>query len=309
MRIGIDIDGTLTNIVDSVIAYGQEYELENNLGNKILNPRSDYIETAFEWGTEIGKKFWRENFAKINQVGPRALTKKYLDKLHEEGHEIFIITARSDEELGDAKKISIKWLKKHKLPFDHIFVNAQNKGLICKENKIDAFIDDLARNIDSAMDNSIRTFIMNSVTNENYKREGVKRVYSFVDFYREIRVLSEKPGSVKTYVMNVIKKYFKSLKNGSKVIESRVNDVRRKKIKPGDIIKFTQSDRANKYIYARVKRVTEYKDFTELFTKEGVEKTGNKGKSVEQANAIMHRFYTDDEIVKNGVVAIEIERM
>ena len=31
MRIGIDIDGTLTNLVDRVVAYGQEYELENNL--------------------------------------------------------------------------------------------------------------------------------------------------------------------------------------------------------------------------------------------------------------------------------------
>ena len=37
MRIGIDIDGTLTNIVDSVIAYGQEYELINNLNDGILN--------------------------------------------------------------------------------------------------------------------------------------------------------------------------------------------------------------------------------------------------------------------------------
>jgi uncharacterized HAD superfamily protein len=128
MRIGIDIDGTLTNIVDSVIAYGQEYELENNLPEGIANPRSDFIQTAFEWGSEIGSKFWKENFSKINQVDPRPLTKKYLDKLCEEGHEIYIITARTDRELKDPKKISIKWLRKHKLPFDKIFVNAENKG-------------------------------------------------------------------------------------------------------------------------------------------------------------------------------------
>ena len=42
------------------------------------------------------------------------------------------------------------------------------------------------------------------------------------------------------------------------------------------MIKFTQSDKGSKYIYARVKRVTGYKDFTELFAKEGVEKTDGR---------------------------------
>lgn len=309
MRIGIDIDGTLTNIVDSVIAYGQEYELENNLGDGILNPRSDYIKTAFEWGTEIGNKFWRENFMKINQVEPRPLTKKYLNKLHAEGHEIFIITARSDEELGDAKKISIKWLKKHKIPFDHIFVNAQNKGALCKEHKIDVFIDDLPRNIDSAMDYSVRTFIMNSVTNENFNREGVKRVYSFVDFYREIKRLLDSPKTPKTYVMNVLKKYFRKIKNESKTIEVRVNDIRRREIKSGDIIKFIQNNKTNKYVYVKVKKITKYNNFIDLFMAEGVDKTGHKGSKIEQADSIMRRFYTDNEIIKNGVIAIEIKKM
>lgn len=309
MRIGIDIDGTLTNIVDSVIAYGQEYELINNLNDGILNPRSDYIKTAFEWGTEIGNRFWRENFTKINQVEPRPLTKKYLDKLHQEGHEIFIITARTDEELGDAKAISIKWLKKNKIPFDHIFVNVQNKGLLCQEQKIDAFIDDLPRNIDSAMDHSILTFIMNSTTNENYKRDGVKRVYSFVDFYREIKRISESLEGPKTYVMNILKRYFKDIKNGKKTIEVRLNDIRRQKIKQGDIIKFIQNNKPKKYFYARVKRMAQYSDFINLFREEGVIKTGHKGKSIEQADSIMHRFYSEEEILKNGVVAIEIEKM
>ena len=171
------------------------------------------------------------------------------------------------------------------------------------------FIDDLPRNVDSAMDHSILTFIMNSTTNENYKRDGVKRVYSFVDFYREIKRISESLEGPKTYVMNILKRYFKDIKNGKKTIEVRLNDIRRQKIKQGDIIKFIQNNKPKKYFYARVKRMTQYSDFINLFREEGVIKTGHKGKSIEQADSIMRRFYSEEEILKNGVVAIEIEKM
>jgi ASC-1-like (ASCH) protein/uncharacterized HAD superfamily protein len=309
MRIGIDIDGTLTNIVDSVIAYGQEYELENNLEEGIANAKSDYIETAFEWGTEIGSKFWRENFAKINQVGPRPLTKKYLDKLREEGHEIYIITARSKEELKDPEAISVKWLKKHKVPFDKIFVDIYNKGQLCKEQGVDLFIDDLPRNLDSTLDHGIKTFVMNSVTNENYKREGVIRVYSFVDFYRQIKKMSQDPNVPKTYVMNVNKKYYRKLKSETKRVELRLNDIRRHKIKENDIINFRLDGNPKKYFFARVKRVSNYKNFVDLVKAEGKERCGFENKTIEQVDNIMHRFYTEDEIKKYGVVAIEIEKL
>lgn len=309
MRIGIDIDGTLTNIIDSVIAYGQEYELENNLEGGIANPKSDFFQTAFEWGTEIGSKFWRENFAKINQVEPRPLTKKYLDKLYEEGHEIYIITARSSQELRDPRKISIKWLKKHKIPFEKIFVNIENKGLICKQNNVDLFIDDLPRNIDSAVSYGIKTFIMNSVTNEIYNKEGVTRVYSFVDFYRKIKEMSENKNSPSTYVMNVHKKFFKKLKNGEKRIEIRLNDIRRRKLKINDIIKFRLDNKPNKYFYSKIKRVNHYENFINLLNKEKLDYCGFKNKTIQQADIIMHRFYTEEEIKKYGVIAIEIEKL
>lgn len=308
MRIGIDIDGTLTNIVDSVIAYGQEYELENNLKEGIANPKSDFIQTAFEWGTEIGNRFWRENFVKINQVEPRPLTKKYLDKLREEGHEIYIITARSDEELVKPKEISIKWLKKFKLPYDEIIVNANDKGKICKENKIDVFIDDLPRNIKRVSEEGIKTFIMNSVTNEHYNIDNVTRVYSFVDFYRHIKKMSEVEGMPKTYVMNVNKTFYKKLRRGEKKIELRLNDIRRQKIKKNDVINFRLDNNPKKYFFAKVQRTTKYKNFVALLEKEGLENCGFKGKTIQQADNIMHKFYSEEEIQRLGVLAIEIKQ-
>ncbi|MDD4110459.1 MAG: hypothetical protein PHS54_02780 [Clostridia bacterium] len=313
MRIGIDIDGTLTNIVDSVIAYGQEYELENNLKEGIANPKSDFIQTAFEWGTEIGNRFWRENFVKINQVEPRPLTKKYLDKLHNEGHEIIIITARSDEELKTPEKISIKWLKKNKLPFDKIVVNANDKGKVCKENNIDVFIDDLPRNIDRVVSTGIKTFIMNSVTNEHFNIKGVTRVYSFVDFYRHIKKMSQtgkKPeieGMPKTYAMNVNKIFYKKLKRGDIKIELRLNDIRRQNIKKNDTINFKLDTNPKKSFFAKVERTKKYKNFIELLQKEGLENCGFRVKSIQQADSIMKRFYSQEEIQKLGVIAIEIK--
>jgi ASC-1-like (ASCH) protein/uncharacterized HAD superfamily protein len=308
MRIGIDVDGTLTNIIDSVIAYGQEYEIENNLGNKLSNPKSDFIGHAFEWGNEIGNKFWKENFPKINQVEPRPLVRKYLEKLREEGHQIYIVTARSDDELNNPQKFTIKWLKKHRIPFDKVIANAVDKGPICKENNIDVFIDDLPKNCESAVANGIKTYVINSLSNENYHNEKVMRVYSFVDFYRYLSKYFQNEDGPKTYVLNVNKKYFRKLKIGSRKIDLRLNDLRRQKLAPNDIINFRVDINPDRHFFARVVKITHYKNFIELIEKEGLENCGFKGKSLKQANAIMHKYYTEEEINKYGVIAIKFKK-
>jgi ASC-1-like (ASCH) protein len=76
-----------------------------------------------------------------------------------------------------------------------------------------------------------------------------------------------------------------------------------------DIINFRLDNHPNKYFFAKVKKITHYKDFLELIWNEGKEKCGFEKKSMDQSNNIMHKFYTEEEIQKYGVVAIEIERL
>lgn len=307
MRIGIDIDGTLTNLVDRVIAYGQEYELENNLPFGLSNPNTDYFSLAFEWGNVIGKKFWRDSFNKINSTAPRALAKKYLDLLHEKGHEIYVVTARSYEEFSDPYAYSKKWLKKYKIPFDKLIVNASNKGAVCEENHIEAFLDDNPINCDSTSAAGVKTFMMHNFLAENYNNPAVKKVYSFVEFYREIIKLSEAESQYKTYVINVSKKPFKKIKTGQKTVDLRLNDIRRNNIKAGDTIVFRSNNNPNKQVVATVLNSKKFFSFKDLISYYGKDKCGFEKKSIDQANNIMKKFYTESELKELGVIGFEFQ--
>lgn len=307
MRIGIDVDGTLTNLVERVIAYGQEYEFENNLPFGITNPQTDYYALAFEWGDKVGKKFWRDSFNKINSTEPRALAKKYLDLLHDKGHEIYIVTARSYEEFDDPVKYTTKWLKKHKIPFDKVIANANDKGKVCKENNIEVFIDDFAKNCDSTSAAGVKTFMMYSSLSETYHNPLVKKVYSFVEFYREVIKLSEEESKYKTYVINVSKKPFKKIKSGQKTVELRLNDLRRNNIQKGDTIVFRLDNKPKKQVVATVLNTKKFYSFKDLISYYGKTKCGFQKKSIDQANAIMKRFYSDEEIKELGVIGFEFE--
>lgn len=306
MRIGIDVDGTLTNLVDRVVAYGQEYELENNLPFGLSNPTTDFYSLAFDWGKQVGDKFWRDSFNKINSTEPRPLAKKYLDLLHEKGHEIYIVTARNTDEFEDPVLYTTKWLKKHKIPFDKVIANASNKGEVCRQNNIEAFLDDNVRNCESTSGAGVKTFMMYSALTEGYNNPLVKRVYSFVEFYREILKLSEQEEISKTYVVNVGKKPFKKIKNGKKTVDLRLNDLRRNNIKVGDKIVFRLNN-SNKQVLARVIDCKKFADFPDLVKYYGREKCGFLKKTIEQASAIMRKFYKEEEIKELGVIGFEFE--
>ena len=307
MRIGIDVDGTLTNLVDRVVAYGQEYELENNLPFGLSNPGTDFYSEAFDWGKDVGDKFWRDRFCYINNTEPRPLAKKYLDLLHSKGHEIYIVTARSYEEFKDPVSYTTKWLKKHKIPFDKVIANASNKSQVCTDNNIEVFLDDSAFNCESTSNAGIKTYMMYSALSNRYNNPAVKKIYSFVEFYREIINLTEGEPDYKTYVVNISKKPYKKIKLGKKTVDLRLNDLRRNNIQKGDVVIFRLDNNPKKQIVVEVINSKKFYSFKDLVSYYGREKCGFKKKSVDEANEIMKRFYKPEEIKKLGVIGFEFK--
>jgi ASC-1-like (ASCH) protein len=199
-----------------------------------------------------------------------------------------------------------KWLKKHKIPFDKVIANASNKGQICKENNIEAFLDDNVKNCESTSGAGVKTFMMYSALTEGYNNPLVKRIYSFVEFYREIIKLAEQEEISKTYVVNVGIKPYKKIKNGKKTVDLRLNDLRRNNIKVGDKIVFRLNN-STKQLVAKVLDAKKFNDFPDLINYYGREKCGFLKKTVEQASVIMRKFYKDEEIKKLGVIGFEFE--
>jgi len=105
--------------------------------------------------------------------------------------------------------------------------------------------------------------------------------------------------------MRLAKEPFEKIKNGTKVIESRLFDDKRKLIKPGDEIIFRLADDASQEVLTRVTTIYRYDTFKELMTNFPAALFG--GTSTEELLTDIRRFYSEDEEQKFSVVGIRID--
>ena len=87
----------------------------------------------------------------------------------------------------------------------------------------------------------------------------------------------------------------------------RLYDEKRKQIKIGDIIKFTNIQ-SNETITCKVMNLYRYSSFKDIYLSFNKERLGYKKE--ENANYLdMEKYYDPSEIKKYGVIGIEIKRM
>jgi len=100
---------------------------------------------------------------------------------------------------------------------------------------------------------------------------------------------------------------FDNVKHGTKNVEVRVNDEKRRKIKVGDKITFFKRPDDIENIDAIVENLSYYKNFKDLVKDYTIEELYSKGYSKEEFLYLLKRFYSDDEIDKYGTVAIKFK--
>ena len=154
MNIGIDIDDTLTDIRDKLNLAAEKYA--NELGKENKNEEDKYVEDNNNGNVyQIKYGFTYEELKYFLSVIHEGSTKKeeprkncveIIRKLHNEGHKIYIITARDSEFHEDPYKLSKDWLDKNNIYYDELIVNARNKLEVCQRENIDLFIDDQLAN-------------------------------------------------------------------------------------------------------------------------------------------------------------------
>lgn len=98
---------------------------------------------------------------------------------------------------------------------------------------------------------------------------------------------------------------FETIKNGTKTIELRLYDEKRRKIKIGDTICFKGKASTIKAI---VKALHIFRNFDELYAALPLDKCGYTADELATASPEdMLEYYTKEQIEKYGVVGIEIE--
>lgn len=144
MRIGIDIDDTMTNIKDKLNAAAMQYAKSLNKDVKNI----DYNIVDVYNNGNIYQKLFNFNYEELkyflgtiqeeitDNAIPRENCVEVINKLHNDGNGIYIITARDKEFQEDPYLQSKEWLEKNLIYYDKLIVNARDKGKLCIENNI-----------------------------------------------------------------------------------------------------------------------------------------------------------------------------
>lgn len=154
MKIGIDVDGVLTNLEDYQLKYGKKYFGED----AIVNENGYDIKDIFGCTDEEREKFWLKYIWGYCLKEPiREDFVEYINRLKAEGHEVHIITGRAHTTeqniTGDLfRKMLLYKLNQAGLNFDSITYcsekeSAEEKFEICKKLGIDIMFEDKKENI------------------------------------------------------------------------------------------------------------------------------------------------------------------
>lgn len=190
MKIGIDIDDTISCTFETIFPDSQKYDIDQ-LGNtgtiqnygKILN--HNYIEAMYpHWTHEQLMQFWTLYFKKaLVNASIKPYAAEVIQKLQEEGNEIYIITSRHEEPNQETEKNTSNWLKKHGITTKNLLINVQNKGKTAKELQLDLLIDDSIEHCQNAIKEGTKALLVTSCMNEGIDVPELERVFSWIQIY------------------------------------------------------------------------------------------------------------------------------
>lgn len=190
MRIGIDIDGVLTNINQYLCDYGSKYFYEK-YGRININLDEFLLSKMFNVSKEDATNCYMSVLESYATKEPaRKYASDIIKKLKNDGNEIYIISSRCSDGTGNLSNkmpnIIKDWLKRNNIPYDMLFLYADDKLKVCLENNIDIMIDDCEANI-KKVSSIIPVICYHANHNINCIGDNIYRAYSWYHIYSIIK--------------------------------------------------------------------------------------------------------------------------
>lgn len=189
MRIGIDIDGVLTDIEQWQLDVGGKFFSRFN--KSVLNKDGYEITKIFNVSDELDSQFWNEYlYEYVTKEPSRKYASEVIKKLKDDGNEIYIVTARyltdrNNEDGDKMRKIVVNWLAEQKIDYDEIIFSPEDKKENCKKYNIDIMIEDKVDNINK-ISSIIPVICFHAGYNNECKGKNIYRVYNWYDIYNLI---------------------------------------------------------------------------------------------------------------------------
>ncbi len=208
MRIGLDIDNVITNFDKKLLEeFKKEDKKKRNHG--MIHSHGNWIKDYFDWSKEEVEDFYIKNmeiFAR--EFEPRENAKYYMDKLLNDGNQLYLISHRAYPHYQKPWETTIQWLKDNNINYTKLILSeSTDKTKECKENNIDIMFDDVQSNCHQLKSNHINCYLMG--TNYNFNnREGLEVVNNWQELYEVIKNMKKKKIILDTDMYNEIDDQF-----------------------------------------------------------------------------------------------------
>lgn len=202
MRIGVDIDGVLNYHYRFMVEYGTKYCIEIGHG-KLQNLTEGHLREMFGWTRTERDDFWYQYGAvQISTWPAQTFAAEVLRKLRAEGHEIWIITGRSNNDhpvkdmLAPTWEETTKlWLAENEIEYDEISFGHQDvqptdKGTYCAEHQIAVMLEDNPDYL-RMLEGKTRPVVFDTPYNRDLDLLELDRVFSWYDFYQKIKLMEQ----------------------------------------------------------------------------------------------------------------------
>ena len=141
MKIAIDVDNTITDTFSKMVEYCEIYN-KNILKKDIKRNGVGSSQKMYNWTDKEQVNFAITYFPLYAlELELKEHSKEIINKLNE-NHEIYILTARTENLDPKITGITKKYLDNKKIKYKYLITDCLDKTKYCKENKKDILIED-----------------------------------------------------------------------------------------------------------------------------------------------------------------------
>ena len=189
MRIGIDVDNTITDTLVVMKQYCKKYNDEVVKRNLSMNGKGFAAGNLYDWTNEERQNFFDNILPEVfSRVEPKKNAQEIIQKLKQENNEIYIITART--KVKEPYKLTQEMLRKYGINYDELVIQ-KDKKQYCIDNQIDLLIDDEPQNINSVSE-IIPVIVFEAVHNEECNGNNIIKVKTWNEAYEAIKEIEKK---------------------------------------------------------------------------------------------------------------------
>lgn len=185
MVIGIDMDDTICSTNELIIVQADKYDKEVLGGTGVKDESAYEFTEMMGWEKEMKGQFFKDRLEYIMshaEIKPGA--KEVINRLHDEGNKIIIISFRKGKYLEDPSALTKEWLERYGIKYDKIYTDTGSKVDECLENNVKLFIDDKESHCEDVSNAGIDVILFtnayNHAENRFVRKDNWNDIYDYI---------------------------------------------------------------------------------------------------------------------------------